>query len=767
MEAVSNSHNQSEFVSPQNGEGVFAYLAEILPVGIFHADPLGNCLYVNDRWCQISGLKVAEASGLGWLNGIYPSDRELVEAEWNESVRDKRHFSLEYRFLNKDGKITWVYGQSVAQQNKSGETIGYVGTITDISDRKLAEETLKKSEERLRMALKAANQGLYDLNIQTGESFVTPEYAIMLGYDPAEFQETNAKWIERLHPDDKQIVADVYHAYIAGDIPEYKVEFRQQTKNGDYKWLLSLGKIVAWDEKNQPLRMMGTHTDISDRKQAEAQRLLTKQIRQELKLLENILDIILAGYWDWDLVTNQQYLSKGFKKMFGYEDHELPNLPESWQRLIFPEDLSKVLECFNRHVQSHGDVPFVNEVRYRHKDGSTIWVICSGQVIKWDLEGRPLRMIGCHIDITERKEAEQQLRKSDVHLKTAQRIGKLGSWEFELQTSKVVWSDEVFRIFGRSLELDAPSFEELQQIIHPDDRSYHQETVQAAIANAIPYEIEFRFYRSDGTLAHVEARGEPIFDQTGQLTQLVGTILDISDRRQSELKLLQTKLQLEASNQELEAFAYSVSHDLRAPLRAINGFSQALIEDYGDQFDAEGKDYFDRISKNVNRMGTLIDDLLNLSRVSRTEIQYRPVNLSDLVRQEIQELQASDPRRSVDFVVVDNAIVQADASLMGVVISNLLQNAWKFTSHHPTARIEFGMLEQDGQRIYFVCDDGAGFDMKYVSKLFGAFQRLHNTNEFSGTGIGLAIVQRTICRHGGKVWAEGAIEQGATIYFTL
>ncbi|MFN7759800.1 MAG: PAS domain-containing protein [Pseudanabaena sp.] len=1080
-----NTNSSNAYNLSSTSEQRFISLLASVPVGIYRTDALGNCCYVNDRWCQIAGLTTTEAEGFGWINGLYPSDREFVTMEWNKAIQENRPFQLEYRFQNKAGEITWVYGQAVAECDQSGEIIGYIGTITDISDRKATEQALQlqrdfnqliaeissrfvdispeqldaeidrslqlmaeatnsdtsylikfsltehpvsllsdgtvsmthewakpeyprqitlvqnvplsafpwanakllrreivnmprvadapieaaidkenwqrfsivsalvvpmiqksvvtgtlgfasfskeviwgeeiirllqvmvqtianaqqraqdeqqlyESEERLRLALRAANQGLYDLNLQTGEVITSFEYATMLGYDPTTFQETNAKWIERLHPDDREQTAKVYQDYVAGILPEYKVEFRQLTCDGEWKWILSLGRIVSWDDQGNPLRMMGTHTDISDRKQAEAERLIAEQVSQELSLLENIFDTLLAGYWDWDLQTNEEYLSPKFKKMFGYEDDELPNSPETWQHLIFDEDLAKVLDCFERHVQTHGEVPFCNEVRYRHKDGSTVWVICSGQVITWDENNQPLRMIGCHVDISDRKQSEEKIRKSDAHLKTAQRIGKLGSWEFDPYSEQIIWSDEVFHIFGRDPAMGMPSFAEVQEQIHPDDREHHQQVLQTAAATVQPYDLEIRFYRCDGSLGYFQARGEPIVSTvTGQLTHLIGTVLDITDRKQAEVelqtlsdrltlalksgaiaiwdwnvpdnilvwddrmyelygitstqftsvyeawvsslhpddrasgesaiqqalagtkdydlefrvihpdgtirflkayalvqrdpqgnplrmiginlditdrkqaeaKLMHITMQLAASNRELEAFAYSVSHDLRSPLRAIDGFSKALLEDYGDKFDDEGKNYFDRIRVNVSRMGMLIEDLLRLSRVSRSEMQYAKVNLSALVTEQLAELQTTEPERQVECVIAPNVSVQADITLMRMVISNLIQNAWKFTSHHPSARIEFGVnpseSEQDGRSTYFVRDDGAGFDMNYANMLFGVFQRLHNTNEFVGTGIGLATVQRIIHRHGGRVWAEGAVEKGATVYFTI
>ena len=239
----------------------------------------------------------------------------------------------------------------------------------------------------------------------------------------------------------------------------------------------------------------------------------------------------------------------------------------------------------------------------------------------------------------------------------------------------------------------------------------------------------------------------------------------------SNLELRKTSAQLEVANHELESFSYSVSHDLRAPLRAINGFSQILLEDYGDRFDDDCKDYFNRIQRNVDRMGTLIEDLLLLSRISRSEMRYDKVNLSELVQEISDDIQALQPERIVDLSVMPDAFVYADRNLMRVVLENLLQNAWKYTSRHPTAQISFGIAQNldqsSAQTTYFMHDDGAGFNMAQSSKLFGVFQRLHSTSEFPGTGIGLATVQRVIHRHGGKIWAESVPEQGATFYFTL
>jgi len=300
--------------------------------------------------------------------------------------------------------------------------------------------------------------------------------------------------------------------------------------------------------------------------------------------------------------------------------------------------------------------------------------------------------------------------------------------------------------------------------IHPDDRDLVVELDRRAFAErADQVEIEYRFQFKSGAYHWIHSFVRIGYDSAGQPSEFLGHRLDIDDRRHAEQALREREANLDAANKELEAFSYSVSHDLRAPLRSIDGFSQALIEDYADQIDAAGRGYLQRVRAATQRMGQLIDDMLNLSRVTRSPLRRVQVDLSALAQSIAQDLRQSAPERNVEFVIAPDLEDDCDTNLMRVALENLLGNAWKFTARHATARIEFGCT--DG--VYFVRDDGAGFDATYKAKLFGAFQRLHHASEFAGTGIGLATVQRIIRRHGGKVWAEGEPEKGATFSFTL
>jgi signal transduction histidine kinase len=293
------------------------------------------------------------------------------------------------------------------------------------------------------------------------------------------------------------------------------------------------------------------------------------------------------------------------------------------------------------------------------------------------------------------------------------------------------------------------------------------EAVQRSMVNILE-----DFSEEKGRLEQVQRAVLNVLDDFEAEKNKVGLVnqrleKEITERRRVEIQIKAINTELLAANQELEAFSYSVSHDLRAPLRGIDGFSLALLEDYTDELDEQGRDYLHRVRAATQRMGTLIDDLLNLSRVTRSEMRAERADLAAIARSVASELRKMEPQRQAEIRIEDGLVAFADSHLIRIILENLLGNAWKFTSKREWSCIEFGKTKCGEESVYYVRDNGAGFDPAYAHRLFGAFQRLHDKSDFPGTGVGLATVQRIVHRHGGRIWADSAVDKGATFYFTL
>ena len=363
-------------------------------------------------------------------------------------------------------------------------------------------------------------------------------------------------------------------------------------------------------------------------------------------------------------------------------------------------------------------------------------------------------------DLTKRKRAEERLDLS-------MQAGEIGAWELNLKNGTAWRSLRHDLIFGYEALLPEWTMEIFYKHVVQEDLPQVKEKFQKAMSTASDWDFECRIKRRDGVERWIKVHGKPKRNETNEPELMFGFVEDITGRKQLEESLREASKRLTESNKELDAFSYSVSHDLRAPLRSMDGFSKVLLEDHADRIDDVGKDYLKRIRAASQLMGQLIDDLLKLSRISRSEMRVETVDLSELGREIAAQLRNSSPDRNVEFVIADGLVARGDPHLLKIAIDNLMGNAWKFTGRHPAARIEFGQDKTDGKKTFFVRDDGAGFDMAYVGKMFAPFQRLHSSDEFPGSGIGLATVRRIIGRHGGMIWAEGAVEKGATFHFTL
>lgn len=380
-------------------------------------------------------------------------------------------------------------------------------------------------------------------------------------------------------------------------------------------------------------------------------------------------------------------------------------------------------------------------------------------------------------DAVELKRSEERLRRSEQLMVDTQGVAHLGTWEWDVSQPAASWSDELYRIYGLTPETYTPSYEAYLTMVHADDRQRVIDATNAVFHEHIPYSHDERIFRPDGSMRYLHTWAHPVLDEQGTLRRLVGVCQDITDQKLAEhsVKRLNQELEqrvaertrtIETSMRDLEAFNAMVSHDLRAPLSVIQMSAELIMRD-ASELPPKVVDKLTKIRRSVGDMTTLVEDLLALARVGQAALQYKELDLSATCRQVATELAATEPQREVELVIAPNLRCTADAGLIRIAISNLLGNAWKYSSQRTRPCIEIGTTVADGEHALFVRDNGVGFDMSEHHRLFSPFERLTNASAFSGTGVGLATVHRIVDRHGGRIWATSTPDAGATFYLTL
>ena len=523
--------------------------------------------------------------------------------------------------------------------------------------------------------------------------------------------------------------------------------------------------IFAADGKI-PVAAIAQGQDITARKQAEEE---LRASEERFRIASETANDVV---YEWDLKQSVQWVGK-IDEMLGYEPAAFPRTLDGWAASVHPEDLERTMAEIQAHLE--GRAPYDAEYRVRRKDGVYRWWSARGAAARTP-DGKPVRWIGSITDITERKQADEALRESESRFR-----------QLAESLPQLVWTcqpDGPCDYFNRQW-IEFTGVPEAQQFgfgwleqLHPDDRAPTVAAWEAAVALGADFHVEFRIRRHDGEFRWFDTQAVRLRDAEGHTIKWFGSNTDITERKRTEeeVRTLNAELeqrvqdrtaQLEAANKELEAFSYSVSHDLRAPLRAIDGYGRILLEDHEARLDPEGRRVLGVISSETRRMGQLVDDLLAFSRLGRQNLESSGIDMTAMAQAVFEEQAAQAPTRVFQLVVKPLPTARGDRAMIRVVFGNLISNAIKFTAPRNPAVIEIGSRREDGQAVYYVKDNGVGFDMNYAHKLFGVFQRLHTAEEFEGTGVGLALIQRVIHRHGGRVWAEGNVNDGATFSFSL
>jgi PAS domain S-box-containing protein len=665
-----------------------------------------------------------------------------------------------------DGQVTHVIGGATAHREPSGALDVLFFCAYDVTALRKSEEALRESEAEFRAVFENARVGIAEIAPDLTVIRINPYYGKMIRKAPS--GAVGDQVSQYVYPDDQaQDAADLAELLATGE--PYQCVRRLVRGDGTIAWL-DVSRVLIRDSEGQPVRIISVGRDITAQRRAE------QELRQSEDRLSALVEYAPIGITELSTAGSFVAANAYFCDLLGYQLRELRQL--TTHDVTHPDDVAAD-EAQMKRLISGAINSYAISKRYRHKDGRILCVGISRSVVHDGSGDRVVGIVSVVQDVTAQRQAEESLRRSEASLRALVANAPVGIVDVFPDGSLRGANPAYCQITGYS-ENELRGLAGLQEIDDPRDYPADQAQLRSLLSGATHFgALKKRYIRKDGQTIWVSTTRALIRNDRGDPERVVSVVSDITEQRREhaevsaltdelERRVEQRTADLQRANRNLESFTYSVSHDLRAPLRAMSGFSEVLEEDFGDRLGEEGRGYTQRIQAASERMAQLIDDLLLLSRVSRAGINPRPVDLSAEARAIAGQLSTTDPVRQVRFEIENGVAVVADRDLIRTVLQNLLENGWKFTSGTDEAVIEFGAAAtSDGQPCYFVRDNGAGFDSAYTDHLFQPFKRLHNERDFPGTGIGLASVARVIERHGGRVWAEGAVGRGATFYFTL
>lgn len=744
-------------------------LLEHAPIGYAFLDKDLNFKIVNEKLAQINGIprkRHIDKNVKELLPKLYPTLRKIID-EIHKTRKPVLNHEFKGETPSSDGTVRYWNESWYPIHDDSDYLIGYGAIVEETTNKKKMEISLKEEQMRLREAEIIGKIGHVEFDVENSKIFWSDVVYELYERDP-KLGPPSYEEVMDMHPiaDANLLKKLVQRAIKKGK--KYELDLKPNLPSEKKVFFHIIGKPEE-NKDGKVTRIIGTIQDITHRKILENSLI---ESEERFRLSQKAAKVVS---WDWNIRSNKIRWLGDIKEIFGEISRDEIEDYEKFLKIIYHEDKAHVLNVL-KNCNSRKDEFWV-EHRIQKNDGSIRWVEETGK-IQFDKEKKPYRMMGLTKDITREKELEQlQLLLN----KEVQKERDLLKVIMENTDALLAYLDPEFNFINvNSAYAQKIGLKEDDLIGKNHFDLFPDEENKKIFKEVCRTKKRVEFKAKPFKLPHSENVSfwnwslNPILDKENEVIGLVLSIIDVTytKKKEEQVKKLNNALikrttELARINNELEAFTYSASHDLRAPLRSINGFSEILLEDYKDNLDEEGVDYLQRICKSTDKMSQLISDLLSLSRISKTEMKNDSVNLSQLAEEIITELKQKDPHRKVIFNIEPNVISECDKNLLQIVLNNLLGNAWKFTKNESEPEISFGTTKKDNEIMYYVSDNGIGFDEEYAEKIFIPFQRLHNEKEYPGTGIGLPLVARIIHKHDGEIIGKGEEGKGATFYFTI
>lgn len=733
-------------------------------MGSYELDLVTNSIHYSSGAYLIYELNPDEPlpDPLEFQANIHPDDLVYFDTLWEELPNRRERFDTSFRYITPSGRLKYIHVVNQPERNDQDELVRVVGTIADITDLKLTEEALLRNEQRLNEAQELAKMGSFDVDLQTGNiEWSKGMYQIMEWEEKVEV--SMEKFMKMMHPEDVHLV-DVNFSDLSERREPWTIVYRVITKSGKVKFIEAFSKIVQSSD-SIGTHLVGSCQDITEK----------KTIEEKLRLNEHRLfeaqELSKSG--SWIIQLQPEYFlewSPGTYKIWDQDlDEPAPSAEEFYSRIL-PADVDKVREAFRILIEEKRPA----EVKYRIRSYEGVEkVFFSRGVPEPDLKGQVVKIYGTTADVSEREETERRLREKEQSLLQAQQIAKLGSWFLSLKDYSLEWTDGVYHIWERDLQLPSPTFDELKESMHPDDVEVFEEAIMFTIQSGLEQTVEFRIRMADRRLKTIEGRGRVVKDDTGAAVKIFGTVMDITERKRVEEELIRARTQAEDSSKAKEYFLANISHELRTPLNGILGMSRLLQK---TALNTTQREYTEVLHSTAGNLLVIINDILDFAKIESgtvvlEDVDFDPARVADTAVQ-LQMFKAEEKDLTLRHLHEGPPFpkVIGDPYRLSQVLLNLLNNSIKYTNHGEVTLVH-RILEETNEsvRIQFtVSDTGIGIPYEMQQEIFESFtQVVSSDRKQGGIGLGLTISKSLVERQGGKIWVESKPDVGSSFHFFI